>query len=572
MSTTLCGLSVVEDTLQTAALIDEAHFGVRYSSYHSFGRFDGQTGADDFGMLVWPGGTLSETRPDRFGFDYQDLYNSAGTNGKPGITAIFDYANTHDMGVSIVLPTAAYEHDPAKLIVDAQDFFSDLFSGTFGRIPKKLIFEVGNEHYGVFGGAEETAQAAAYASIVNVYANVVNTVEAIFNVPDAAVEYSVQIGRTQAANDAIISGLTDEAKKFADMLSHHRFSADAAATDDYIPNALYALNLWKTELGNLGEEAPNLYLSEYNVASMARSDAALHFIQNNPLGTGLSLSDIDLDGRTNSDFEAHYQRLLENVPAGLEHAEVLLQLFSEYTGIGAEAAGSYGWDLPHSGRMTLRGSDGIDYKFVPGELQSMMSESLEGTSVLDWYQQNDYSVADEVTVFGFNSADKLIVFLAAPKLDGTTLDVSIPLPGLAGAKAVWAESLTGQVPPNWKNLFNVKSNPSVDNTPESITYTVAQTNKFAPTVDDDSIDLKFSADYEIIRVSIAHTQAGIDDISSWHGSAPTLLSSSAYQNSLNLGHECDVDEASEDTDEMDDMGMGMAIGALLMALAGFGFA
>ena len=49
-------------------------FGARFTSYTDLGGFLDQINTLDIGLIVWPGGTLAETRTDLYGLEYDGLY------------------------------------------------------------------------------------------------------------------------------------------------------------------------------------------------------------------------------------------------------------------------------------------------------------------------------------------------------------------------------------------------------------------------------------------------------------------------------------------------------------------
>ena len=91
----------------------------------------------------------------------------------------------------------------------------------------------------------------------------------------------------------------------------------------------------------LGGEGPGLYLSAYNAASLSPVEAAEDFLSTHD-HDGLTVDDLDLDGRSNLAFEQHCQDMLSTRALGMEHAGTILQTCSDYHAIGAEAAGGYG--------------------------------------------------------------------------------------------------------------------------------------------------------------------------------------------------------------------------------------
>ena len=142
--------------------ITDLSFGARYISYRGINRFLGQTDDYDPGLIVWPGGTLAETRTDRFGFEYDGLY--APETGKPALSDMIEIANAEGAGLSIVVPTLRYADAPQKLAADLSAFLDDLLTGVHGPLPETVILEIGSEYYAHFGNA---GGAAGYGTLAD---------------------------------------------------------------------------------------------------------------------------------------------------------------------------------------------------------------------------------------------------------------------------------------------------------------------------------------------------------------------------------------------------------------------
>jgi len=500
-----------------AEAISGNDFGARYTAFRTFDRFEGQIEGQHIGLISWPGGWLAETKTGLLGLEYDGLYNEAPSGDRPGLDEMMEFAVENDMALSVVLPTVRYAEAHDQLRDDLSAFLHKLYSGGYGELPQQLFLEIGNEHHVVFEGADEAAQAEQYAEIVNVYADIVSQVETdYYDIDPDQVLFGVQLAHTDEANQALINALTDDAiLLLSETVLHHRFPHDQDGSEWRTDEVESALEMWDQAAEALGGEGPALFLSSYNIASLTRTEAAEMFLESHP-EKGLSEEDLDLDGRSNAEFEQYYQDRLAERAYGMEHAEGLLQIFSDYQEIGLEAASVYGWDNEHAARSSLTGSDGEQYIFAPGAIQGMMAESLIGTSVLDWHNDNDEEAGD-VSVFGFDSADKLIVFLAAPDFDEDFYTVEIPLAGLGPVKAIWGESLTAKPPNNWLELFDIPASPGVPQDPEAETFSVAFREEYAPQVEEGIISVEFDEPTQIVRLVMARTDAGVAEISEWHG-------------------------------------------------------
>ena len=130
------------------------NFGYNYTSFRPFGRFLRQTEDDPVGLISWPGGSLAENAPDRYGLGYDDLWNDRFGFG---LEDVFAAARAREAGVSIVLPTLPYLGREGDLQADVTRFIDRLSGGDFGPLPRRLILEVGSEYYATFGPGVESA-------------------------------------------------------------------------------------------------------------------------------------------------------------------------------------------------------------------------------------------------------------------------------------------------------------------------------------------------------------------------------------------------------------------------------
>lgn len=567
--------------------IEADSFGARYVSLRGFDRFMEQIGQTDIGMVVWPGGSLAENDDDRYGIEFQDLYS--GDYDRPGLSDLMDVARDEHLSLSIVLPTARYEYDLEGLRADASGFFSDLFSGKFGDLPDKLVLEFGNEFYSHFDGATEAEQASHYADVVNTYAEVLHDLEDSYDIHPDNIEYSIQLGRTEDGNVSLIEHMSDDAITLPDMLSVHRFTCSPAAADRGIDIVEIAKDLWADSAEDLGGKAPGLYLSAYNAASLSRIEAAEDFLSD-PENAGLTLEDLDLEGRSHQAFEQHYQNMLAIRPLGMQHAETILQTFADYHAIGAEAAGVYGWDLTHTAASSYTEVDGTSHLFVGGQVQDMMAESLAGTRVLNWHDANDHTDREAGTAYAFDSEDKLVLFLGGPKTVQDDMTVSIDLRTIGAVQSVWAEGLRAEVPADWQAMYGIPDVEGVDQTPESLSYAEGIRETVDLTQAGNMLTMSFSHPDEIIRLVFARTETGASDIAEWSNSDPLQIDEEAYDElqaadgdavidaSWLLTHEDlpevqfeeETDDTGGDADDDSEGDFGALLGVMLLGLLALG--
>ena len=528
--------------------------GVRYVSYRNIFRFLDQIDDVDTGLIVWPGGALAESRTDRYGFEYEGLYNPE--TGKPSIADMMQIAIDKGAAFSVVLPTARYVGREDELREDVRGFMQDLLGGKYGELPEKMILEIGNEYYGAFSEPSEQGAAADYAAIADIMiTEIANALaDPAVNTSNSDLEIAVQSGRTLEDDAAIRDGLSEYAIANADMIVQHRFPATIEQVDDRLGTVEQIIDSWEQEAAGLNSEAPELFLSEWNVAHLTRQMVLEDFLQEpSSVEAGLTAADVDLDGRTTTEFEQYWQDAISRNAYGAEQPGLLLETFARYTELGMKAGGVYGIDVMHPGRMSWLGNDGEDHRFVGGEMLKMLYESVDNTYLVDAGSAD--GADDTITPYVFENDDKLVVFIAAGgNATGTyTLDIQ-GLGDMYGS--VWAERLGAELQPDWMSDYGIVDNPEVDETPEAMTYATPVREAVDVQVNtlDDTLQLTVSAPYEVIRLAFAKTEAGAEEIASWSPIPETPLVERALDDPLETGDPAE-DDGGLDSGALDIGGM-----------------
>jgi hypothetical protein len=510
--------------------ISDQLFGARYISYRNVERFLDQTDDDNLGLIVWPGGTLAETRADRFGFEFDGLQNP--DNDKPTLDDMMQIAIGRDVSLSVILPTARYADDPGMIVAPLDAFLVTLLSGGHGPLPKELIFEIGSEYYANFDGPDVAAQYGAVADIM-VTRIALALSDPSINLIGADITIAVQAGKTMSDDVVIREALSDYSTLAVDTLIHHRFAYQPQGIDGRIDEMNSILDAWETETGN----APDLFVSAWNTVTLTREGVLSDYIQYKAAqGVSIDRADVDLEGRTNTEFEMFWQSSLNQVAYGQEHAAYLLESFASYVEAGADMAALYGVDLIHPGRVSWQ-EDGITYDFVGAEMLEMIYESVGGTQVLA--SDGAYDPDAPATTYGFENDDKLIIFVAAG--DDAPGEIALALEGLGDTySAVWAERLIAETPDDWMAIFGVADNPNVDESPEAETFSIGYREAFAPGVHDGALSFALESPHEVVRLSFAKTDAGVADISGW-AEGPSTDLTAAIGDALPLPH-CDLSD------------------------------
>jgi hypothetical protein len=537
--------------------LDTLSFGARYVSYYNVARFLGQTDEMTLGLVVWPGGALAETREDRFGFEYDGLYNS--DTGKPGIAEMMELARDNGAGLAVTLPTARYLDDTASLRDDVSEFMASLLSGEYGALPETLIFEVGSEFYMHFDGPDAASDYASVAdAMILAIAQALDDPEV--NLIGADIAIAVQTGRTVTEDALLRDGLSDDAILRADMIIHHHFPYQPDNADSGLDAMQDILDAWTEDAGG---ETPETFLSAYNIGGLVRSAVLDDWIaEQAAIGNVVTPEDVDLNARTNAAFETYWQHRLSEAAYGPEHATVLLELFSTHAEVGLDAAAVYGVDIIHPGRLSLRDVHGTDRVFMGGGLLEMLYESVGGTIPL--VGEDAYHRDNAVTPYAFENDDKLVVFLAAGRVAPGALTFSVDGLG-SDYLALRADSLTGQTDPDWMRLFGIADNPAVDETEEARTYAEAVRAPAAAVRTAEGVKLSLDEPYQILRLAFAKTDAGAAEIAEWSDGAELDLT---LPPPPPFPDDDDEDDGSDDDAEAgDDGGVGVGIAlALLLPL------
>lgn len=497
--------------VEEANTFTEADFGYNYTGFRAVDRFDNQLEGSTVGLITWPGGSLAENCASKYGLEYDGLWNGNSTAGNlPELMAL---ANESGAGLSIVLPTLRYMDNMDQMRSDIHDFMTDLLGGAYGPLPHKLIFEIGSEFYSTFGAQPNAA--AVYGTVANGMIEEIHAclADPMVNILDTDLDIAVQSGRSMAEDDVIRAHMSDESFQTIDMVIHHRFALAATGIDRSATQMGNILDAWEVDAEAAGGHRPELFLGTYNVASYTRGEALRDYTAYMAdHGHPIDADSIDMDHRTNVSFENFYQSQLDVRDYGAQHPRFMLEAMAEYGAEGMGAAGTYGSDMQHAGRLTFTDVDGNSVKFVGQEMLDMMAESIDGTELLKISVTND--AGDDVWVYGYENDDKLVLFLSAD--DTPPGKLSLDIGGLGSTyKSVWGDSLTAKVPDDWMTRFGVTDNARVDESPEAQSYAVGVRAGVQPTVSGDSITVNLDQANEVLRLSFAKTDVGAAEISTW---------------------------------------------------------
>ena len=541
------------------------NFGYNYTGFRSFDRFESQLSDSRVGLISWPGGSLAENLPDRYDLKYPDLW--AG-DVDFGLDRLFQEAAERNAGVSLVLPTARYLGRTAEMQADFTGFLTRVLDGSLGPVPHRLILELGNEYYSTFGTG--TGHAADYGRLADDMVQTISKVLAdpVLNPTGADVEIAVQAGRSSVEDDAIRGEMSAESLRNIDMLIYHRFAPYATGIDKSYGVLADNADDWQAAMEAAGGTRPEIFMSSYNVASYTRAEALRDFVAAQAaLGITVDPDTIDMDGRTDTDFEKFWQESLTNRHYGIEQTRVLMELQAHIGSIGLGAASVYGVDMQHPARLSWTGDNGKGYDFVGQDMLDMMAESTVGTRLLDFSIKNDQK-NENIWTYGYENDDKLVAFIAWHKMPTGPLQVNIDGLSTGAYKAIWAESLHADVPTDWMARFGIPDNPEVDETPESLSYAFGVREHVPLNLNGDGVRLLMDQQHQILRLVLAKTDAGMAEILSWEdGPALSIPPPGTIIDDGDGIPPVDDPDLQEDPDPaLDDGGAGADLGGMLGAM------
>ncbi|MEL7469764.1 MAG: hypothetical protein AAFN27_15015 [Pseudomonadota bacterium] len=390
--------------------LDAADFGANFLFNRvSFSEGVGDAGgfdevAEQLGVthLRYPGGTMTE---DQFSLtDPEATFQATNlTTGAPienaarhdltPMSEFLAYAAEAGAMVTIVLPSARYQGNPARAAAEVEAFVSDVLSGPYGHVVE--AFELGNEWSTYFSSA------SAYGAVANAMAVAAAAgAEGTGFDPMIAIQPSARAARLNETAD-IVAQLSGDALAAIDAVVIHNYRSDPWAERSITIEKFEHVDLFEAAAGReLG-----VVLSEWNVGNRSANDGLLQ-------GAGL--------------LEMVHQHAIQG--ADLSHVWPVLENNT------TRLAGNI--DDPDAGADLMIG----------GEVFRQMVQSLEGTQVLNFAvdQDTDGDGVTDLLVYGYEDVGRMVVFAAS--LDGLARDVVLDLGDLADIDAafehLWITELT----------------------------------------------------------------------------------------------------------------------------------
>lgn len=508
--------------------VGEAAFGGVYTAYTNFDKYveiADQLGTD---LLRWPGGTLAETRPDRYGLEHENL-QVEGPN-RPGLDDLIQYSHESGDALSIILPTHRYtdDLDYGKSLVS--DFMDRLDSGFYGEIPNNFTIEIGNEYYAHFSNP------ADYGKVANEFVEIISSKFEVASYDTSLVNVAVQAGKTSADNEIILDQFSDDALSAVTHIVGHRLTPGFGYSDKLIGDLSESLEDWDAAVEAAGGDNPDLYLSAWNVLSWKRVDAEKQYnaYYEENFGEAPDLTQEMIEDRTNNDFEEFWQHGilkgpdgeviqtgsgLANHEYGPEKETAVMDLFTSYAELGLDMSAIYGVDIPYPsnfGSIEGRGEDaGTDMYSGSGAFK-LLSEVAPGMSPvkLDHENVKDPSPDTGPNQWAFVDEDKTAIFLAAGSLEeGETMDVSIELGD--DVLAAYGDVVVRTPDEDWQKDNDIPETPEVDTSPEAELHEEVTIEGFTPDVKDGTMSYTFTEPYQMIRVTLAHNKEVKAELDEW---------------------------------------------------------
>jgi hypothetical protein len=502
--------------------IDTSLFGFRYTGFRGFSRFVEQTDQAHGGLIGWPGGYVVEDRPDIFGYDYPGLV--APNAQIPTVEEMIAHANETGQGLSVTLPTMFWLEDPEAIREHVRGFMQDLLSGSWGPLPENFIIELGSEYYAHLSHGELSAAEAAplYGQLANVMIEEITAAleDPAINLVNGEVQIAIQGGRNEDCACRIHDEMTPEALSAIDFVTMSRMPLYFSGVDHDMPDYDLALDTWSTAIEEAGGDAPSIFMTSFNAASPTRSEAATAYI-NTMADQGLTVTrdSLDLEGRSNAEFEQFWQDRLERMDIGEDHPRVLMELFAEFHEAGMTAGTAFGADQVHPGRLSFEDEAGAPQSLLGMDFLGMLYESIDGTRMLDISTQN--TAATPYGVYGFEGPDHLTLFVMGHDQTG---EVHLNLEGMGSEYTMlWAESLTASVPDDWQTQYGVPVSVGVDQTPEAYTYADGLHGAVAARVDDSGIAFDITEPGQVVRLVLARSPEGEAAVQEWIGAEASVI-------------------------------------------------
>jgi hypothetical protein len=408
------------------SVVSKNHFGSIFTTFLTLTDYDtALTGVAEYGVR-WPGGALAEKKPDKYGFNYKDIYNEpeAGDSDyyagrQKGLTETMAYAVRTNQSFSMIIPTLRYMDDPSVGQVELEGFLIKLLKGDFGPLPQDFTLEIGNEtahigwEYGSF-----TPGPGSYGYLANEFLSTINRVlnDTVLNPNKVNLKVTTQLGTTKGGQNTIYNQISKANLKTVDAFVRHSGLVNTA--DEYMLSVedeklKVAKKYWSAAWGG-NPPAFVVYDSAWNIGGSEQ--------ENNVSGA-------------------------DKIDVGARQAGAMVQLFGKMMAGGSDRAAIWGVQDTISSHFFHKG-ERISHG---GHAFRLMADSLPGTSLLagkvgsggGWQQ-----TAKNYDVIGYKGADRVIFYVLAKDIPAGGISVPISLTNFGKIGSVTYETVRSTVAPS----------------------------------------------------------------------------------------------------------------------------
>lgn len=470
------------DYTAKASVVSEEMFGLIQAGWQGVSAFEDQAEALGIGSLRWPGGNISETRPEVFGLSIPDLFDATNlfspnpNRDRPGLSEMMDYAIELEIPFSLILPTARYADDVSFGVEELVDFLKSLLRGDFGEVPSDFTLEIGNEYYSI---AHFASDPSSYGKLANEFIKTIREVteDVALNPYDVELSIAVQVGKSLSDDELIRSSIEAEAMEAVDTLIVHALPINH--------NNLISVQPDSDGLESSRFDRVDAILDQWREVEPTAED----------IGVFLSAWNIGAAATDPDDVNLAYQDY------GARGLGTALELFSGFSSIGADAAAAWGANVGNLNRISEGSGANVELSHV-GQLIQWMSGSLVDLRYLSEFEEGDRS--DEYFAHSFGTDGRIVTYLVSNDLLQDSLNVDLSFLGLTGLEVVSARQISTVI------------DSSFGGDPNSIEARlfekpiVADITSSVVSNGDSALGLTFSNDYQLIELTVSYDILGTD--------------------------------------------------------------
>lgn len=488
--------------------------GIEFLGWETFASFSQRLTETAAPHVRWPGGVPAEDGIDTNGDGVRDpvydlrapdlITNWDRANGpREGLTEVLTSVTAAGASFAMLVPTARYvdaglngADGVAQARADIRQFLERLVAGDFGPVPTDFTLEIGSEYYATQVWKNNLSVPDLASRFGEVFAALADeTKQTIADLTAAGQnplgvnpKVAVQTGRLQSADDV---GNADG--QFSDNIAFTNAFRAAGAED-----AVDAL-IWHRYIPSF--DSIGLYVDRTPPSGYADPANAL-WSTTEALWNDLAGAPLDLVGGWLSPSSRQGDSLEYGAP-GLSN---ILQHFASMISAGMDVGSIFGFASARTGSLGRAGE-----LFLGGQLYQMMIESLPGMRLHDGFDSNQSSVlvgalaqSNHVNAYVFEDDTQYVVFLAAKDFSGGHLDYDVELP-----VAVTSATATHLIDPN-----------GIDQITEQNIGVVGEVTNSQPVVTEGTqVSVRFTTDYEVIRLVLTKTPQEPDIVPTHSGTA-----------------------------------------------------